>query len=71
MIIGEKALLERDTNFGLAKQLLKRLRQKNIKDLSAVFLTLSLKEILAKANMDKAAKEKDAENAILEMVGDG
>jgi len=36
-----------------------------------VFLTLSLKEILAKANMDKAAKEIDAEKAIIEMVIDG
>jgi hypothetical protein len=71
LIIGEKPLLDKDANFGLAKQLLKRLRQKNITDLSAVYLTLSLKEILAKANMDQAAKEIDAERAICEMVNEG
>ena len=69
--MAEKQVLEKDLNFGLAKQLLKRLNQKNIRDLSAVYLTLSLKEILGKAQFEKSAKEAHVEAAIREMVVEG
>lgn len=38
LIDEEKELLAHDLNLGLAKQLLKRLTQKNIENLSAIFV---------------------------------
>jgi hypothetical protein len=47
--------LQKDSNFGLAKKVLKRLQQKQIRDLSETYLTLGFKEITEKT---KTATER-------------
>jgi hypothetical protein len=68
LLVSEKEHLNEDKNFGLAKQVLKHLSQKRISDLSQVYLTLSFKEILAKADHKSESK---VEEIITTMVTEG
>ena len=68
LIDEEKEPLAHDLNLGLAKQLLKRLTQKNIENLSAIFVQLSLKEIQQKAILNP---EENVESVLCEMVISG
>jgi DNA-binding MarR family transcriptional regulator len=59
--------LQTDRNFGLAKKVLKRLNQKQIRDLSETYLTLGFKEISEKAHTNVA----EVEQVIKGMIAEG
>jgi DNA-binding MarR family transcriptional regulator len=69
-VISEDILkLQADKNFGLAKKVLKRLQQKQIRDLSETYLTLGFKEISEKtktlpANLEQVIKGMIAEGLV-------
>ena len=66
-VIGDDILkLQADRNFGLAKKVLKRLKQKQIRDLSETYLTLGFKEITEKTKTMPAKLEQVIKGMIAE-----
>ncbi len=66
-VISEDILkLQADKNFGLAKKVLKRLQQKQIRDLSETYLTLGFKEISEKTKTLPAKLEQVIKGMIAE-----
>lgn len=67
--IADEKHIRFDRNEGLVKHLLKNLNQKRVSDLSQVYITLSLKDIKAKSELN--CTETELEEMVVEMATTG
>ncbi len=59
---------ERDSNLGLVKQVVKSLARKVIKRLTTSFVTMRIEDVATRAGL---SSREEAEQVLLEMIGDG